>query len=127
MAKRTGAKPSAASRGNAAYVPHTGDLVWFSFSPQAGREQAGRRPALILSPRSYNAKTGLCLDCPVTGQVKGYPFEVVLPARLPVGGVVLSDHVKSADWRVRRAEYVGAAPADVLDEVRARLQPLLGV
>jgi mRNA interferase MazF len=104
-----------------------GDLVWFSFSPQAGREQAGRRPALVLSPRSYNGNTGLCLVCPVTAQAKGYPFEVVLPEGLPVQGVVLGDHVKSADWQARNAEHVGSAPAEVLAQVRARLGPLLGM
>jgi mRNA interferase MazF len=97
-----------------------------SFSPQAGREQAGRRPALVLSPRTYNAKIGLCLVCPVTSRAKGYPFEVALPDGLPVGGVVLSDHVKSADWEARNAQYAGAAPAEVLGEVRAKLVPLLG-
>jgi mRNA interferase MazF len=100
--------------------------VWFSFSPQAGREQAGRRPALVLSPRTYNAKAGLCLVCPVTHQAKGYPFEVPLPDGLAVGGGVLSDHVKSADWQVRNAVYAGAATAEVLDEVCAKLKPLLG-
>jgi mRNA interferase MazF len=100
--------------------------VWLSFSPQAGREQAGRRPALVLSPRAYNAKAGLCLVCPLTNQVKGYPFEVAIPRGLPVQGVVLSDHVKSADWQERRAKLIGQAPEEILDEVRARLQALLG-
>src|SRR5438045_2781762 len=106
MAKRTGANPSAASPGRKRYIPDTGDLVWFSFSPQAGREQAGRRPAVVLSSRVYNSRVGLCLVCPVSNQAKGYPFEVELPAGLAIGGVVLSDHVKSADWQVRNAEYV---------------------
>jgi len=126
MTKRTGARPSGASRGSAAYVPDTGDLVWFSFSPQVGREQAGRRPALVLSPRVYNAKTRLCLVCPITGQTKGYPFEVELPDGLPVQGAVLSDHLKSADWQDRKAEYIGSAPAEVLQQVRAKVMPLLG-
>jgi mRNA interferase MazF len=126
MAKRTGGKPSGGSRGSREYVPHRGDLAWFSFSPQAGREQAGRRPALVISPRSYNARSGLCVVCPVTSQAKGYPFEVALPAGLAVAGVVLSDHLKSADWQARDAEYAGAAPAEVLDEVRAKIKPLLG-
>jgi mRNA interferase MazF len=78
-------------------------LVWLSFSPQAGREQAGRRPALVLSPRMYDEKAGLCVVCPVTQQAKGYPFEVMLPDGLPVQGVVLIDHVKSSDWRERAA------------------------
>jgi mRNA interferase MazF len=124
MAKRTGANPSAANRGN--YVPDSGDLVWLSFSPQTGREQAGRRPALVLSPRSYNAPAGLCVVCPVTSQIKGYPFEVPLPDGLPISGAVLADHIKSADWRHRRAQPIGAAGADTLDQVRAKLRPLLG-
>jgi mRNA interferase MazF len=126
MKKRTGGKPSDEKHGSPAYIPDTGHLVWFSFSPQAGREQAGRRPALVLSPSSYNARSGLCVICPVTSQVKEYPFEVPLPDGLPVSGVVLSDHLKSADWRARSAEYAGLAPAEVLAEVRAKLKPLLG-
>src|SRR5262249_40454985 len=103
-----------------------GDLVWLSFTPQAGREQAGRRPALVLSPRLYNAKSGLCLLCPVTTQVKGYPFEVALPEGLAVSGVVLSDHLMSADWQARKLEYAGSASPEVLAEVRAKLKPLVG-
>src|SRR6187455_2089235 len=109
------------------YVPESGDLVWLSFDPQAGREQAGRRPALILSPASYNGRTGLALACPITSQIKGYPFEVKLPPGLAVGGVVLADHIRSLDWRARRAVHADVAPPDVLDEVVARLEPLLGL
>ena len=127
MKKRTGGKPSGEKSGSHAYVPDTGHLVWISFSPQAGREQAGRRPALVLSPGSYNARAGLCLVCPITSQVKEYPFEVSLPDGLPVSGVVLGDHLRSADWRARSAEYAGLAPAEVLAEVRAKLKPLLGM
>jgi mRNA interferase MazF len=126
MEKRTGGKPSGAKHGRQPYVPDTGHLVWFSFSPQAGREQAGRRPALVLSPSSYNARAGLCVICPITSQVKEYPFEVPLPDGLPMSGVVLSDHLRSADWRARSAEYAGVAPTEVLSEVRAKLKPLLG-
>jgi mRNA interferase MazF len=126
MKKRTGAKPSAEKHGRQIYVPESGELVWFSFSPQAGREQAGRRPALVLSPRSYNARAGLCLLCPITTQIKGYPFEVAIPDGHPISGVVLSDHLRSADWRARSAERAGIAPAEVLAEVRAKLKPLLG-
>ena len=127
MAKRTGAKPSGGKHGSHAYIPDTGHLVWFSFSSQAGREQAGRRPALVLSDRSYNARAGLCVICPITSQVKDHPFEVRLPDGLAVAGVVLSDHLRSADWRVRSAEYAGVAPAEVLTEVKAKLKPLLGL
>jgi mRNA interferase MazF len=126
MAKRTGARPPEKKPGNAD-LPDAGDLVWLSFSPQAGREQAGRRPALVLSPRAYNAKVGLCLACPVTHHAKGYAFEVILPAGLSVQGVVLADHIKSVDWRERGSEFVASVPAEVLEEVRAKLKPLLGV
>ncbi|MGA3238659.1 MAG: endoribonuclease MazF [Bryobacteraceae bacterium] len=91
-----------------AYVPETGDSVW-TFDPQAGRERAGRRPALVLSPKTYNAKSGLTLVCPITNQIKGYPFEVDVPAAQGTTGVILADHVKSVDWKARRAEKTGAA------------------
>jgi mRNA interferase MazF len=106
------------------YVPERGDLVWLDFTPHAGHEQGGRRPALVVSPREYNAKARLMLACPVTNQVKGYPFEVVLPSSLPVTGVVLSDHVRSLDYSARRVEFVAAAPAAVVDEVLAKLAAL---
>ena len=109
-----------------AYVPETGDFVWLRFDPQAGREQAGRRPALVLSPRIYNAKAGLALVCPITNQAKGYPFEVVVPAGHGASGVILADHLKSVDWKARHAEKMGRCPAEAIDEVRPRLAPLLG-
>jgi mRNA interferase MazF len=108
------------------YVPDTGDLVWLTFDPQAGREQGGRRPALILSPREYNAKARLALACPITSQVKGYPFEVAIPPRGTITGVVLADHVKNLDWHARRVAFESKAPAAVVAEVRERLRPLLG-
>ena len=120
---RTGWEGSLVARG---YVPDAGDLVWLTFDPHAGREQAGRRPALVLSPRPYNEKSGLALACPVTSRVKGYPFEVALPEDLPVAGVILADHLKSVDWKERRAEAAGRVPQEVLDEVLSRLSPLLG-
>ena len=110
-----------------AYVPDRGDLVWLTFDPQAGREQAGRRPALVLSPALYNRRANLALVCPVTSHAKGYPFEVALPDGLAVSGVVLADHLKSADWVVRRAEPAGKIPAELLAEVTAKLRPLLGL
>ena len=85
------------------YIPDAGDLIWLTFDPPAGREQAGRRPALVLSPAAYNEITSLALVCPITSRVKGYPFEVSLPEGLPVSGVVLSDHLKSLDWKERKA------------------------
>jgi mRNA interferase MazF len=110
----------------AAFVPEAGDFVWLTFDPQAGREQAGRRPALVLTPRTYNAKSGLTLVCPITNQAKGYPFEVAVPAGSGTTGVILADHVKSVDWKARRAEKLGHCTTDVIDGVRARLAPLLG-
>ena len=110
----------------AAFVPDAGDLVWLTFDPQAGREQAGRRPALVLSPRSYNQKSGLALACPITNQVKGYPFEVPLPLDCGVSGAILADHLKSLDWNVRRTTKIGRIPQPSLDEVLAKLAPLLG-
>src|SRR5205085_10790044 len=112
--------------GDSAEAPDVAGLVWLSFTSQAGREQAGRRPALVVSARAYNEKVGLCLVCPVTQQAKGYPFEVALPAGLPVQGVVLADHIKSADWRQRHSERIATAPMEVVDEVRAKLRALLG-
>lgn len=109
------------------YVPDAGDLVWLTFDPQAGHEQRGRRPALIVSPRAYNAKTRLAIACPVTSHAKGYPFEVPLPDDGGVRGVVLSDHVKNLDWDARRVEFAATAPVDVLADVRERLRALLGL
>ncbi|HEU0009548.1 MAG TPA: endoribonuclease MazF [Verrucomicrobiae bacterium] len=106
--------------------PERGDLVWIDFDPQSGREQAGRRPALVLTPSSYNRLVGLLIACPITRQAKGYPFESALPAGLAVQGVVLADHLRSVDWRKRRAEFIGKAAAHVLDDVAAKVQALLG-
>ena len=110
----------------AVFVPDAGDFVWLTFDPQAGREQAGRRPALVLTPRTYNAKSGLALVCPITNQSKGYPFEVAIPTGQGVSGVILADHIKSIDWKARRAEKLGHCSNEAMDEVRARLAPLLG-
>ncbi len=108
-----------------AFVPDRGDLVWLEFSPQAGHEQAGHRPALVLSPRSYNAAAGLALCCPITSRVKEYPFEVPLPSNSPVQGVVLADQIKSLDWRARKARLISAAPHAVVTDVLAKAQALL--
>ena len=110
----------------AAYVPDASDFVWLTFDPEAGRERAGRRPALVVSPKTYNARSGLALVCPVTNQVKGYPFEVAVPAGSGATGVVLADHVKRVDWKARRAELLGRCSDDVIGEVRAKLGALLG-
>ncbi|MGH7549612.1 MAG: endoribonuclease MazF [Gemmatimonadota bacterium] len=108
-----------------AFVPERGDLVWISLDPQAGHEQAGRRPAAVVSPRAYNRKVGLALCCPVTSRIKGYPFEVVLPAKGEITGVVLADQVKSLDWRARRASRAGRLTAEAIDEVISKLTTLL--
>jgi mRNA interferase MazF len=108
-----------------AYVPARGDLVWLQFSPQAGHEQSGRRPALVISPRAYNKKVGLALFCPITSKVKGYPFEVELPKGLEVHGAVLSDQIKSLDWRSRDAERLGVLPENMLREVLAKILTLI--
>ena len=107
------------------YVPEKGDVVWIDFDPQVGHEQAGRRPALIMSVGAYNGPTGLALLYPVTNQVKGYPYEVLLPSGGPVTGVVLADHFKSFDWRARRATYAGTVGQDVLDPIQDRLASIL--
>ena len=107
------------------YVPERGDAVWINFNPQAGHEQAGRRPAIVLSPRNYNSKVGLCLLCPITNQVKGYPFEVAIQTGSGVSGVILSDQAKSLDWRVRNAEFVTKLPEVVTNEVLKKLKSLL--
>jgi len=106
-------------------VPDRGDVVWISLSPQAGHEQAGRRPAVVLSPASYNGRVGLALLCPITRQAKSYPFEVALPNGSPVTGVVLSDQVKSLDWRARNAEVVGRLSRPAVEETLAKLSALL--
>jgi len=108
----------------AEYVPDQGDLVWLELDPQSGHEQKGRRPALVLSPASYNQKVGLMLCCPITTKAKGYPFEVEILTK-EVTGVVLSDQVKSLDWRARNAHSAGVVSAEVLAEVRSKLLTLV--
>ena len=109
----------------AAYIPERGDVVWIILDPQAGHEQAGRRPAVVLSPRDYNSKVGLAILCPVTAQVKGYPFEVNIPLGLPVAGCILADQVKCLDWRLRNAELIYTLPAEIISEVLGKLVVLL--
>jgi mRNA interferase MazF len=107
------------------YVPDRGDIVWLQFNPQAGHEQAGHRPALVLSPASYNLRSGLMLCCPMTSQRKGYPFEVVIAVDNDRESVVLADQVKSLDWKVRKAVKKGTASIDVIAETLSKLQTLL--
>ncbi|UQZ85506.1 mRNA interferase MazF [Paenibacillus konkukensis] len=110
---------------NNEYVPDRGDLVWLQFNQQAGHEQAGKRPALIISSASYNGKVGLSLLCPVTSKQKGYPFEVVIPQNLPIEGVILADQVKSLDWQSRQAAFICKVSQETLSEVVAKLDLLI--
>ena len=107
------------------YVPDRGDVVWITLNPQAGHEQAGQRPAVVISPAAYNSKVGLALLCPITNQVKGYPFEVQIPQALAVTGVVLADQVKSLDWRARKVELIATLPEATVVEVLRKLGTLL--
>lgn len=107
----------------AGYVPEAGDVVWLHFDPRAGHEQAGHRPALVLSPSRYNGLRGMMVCCPMTSRIKGYPFEVVLSRDPP--SAVLADQLKSLDWRARGAVRKGQAPRAALAEVRAKIQALL--
>ena len=109
----------------AGYVPERGDAIWICMDPQAGHEQTGRRPAVVLSPALYNDRVGRALLCPITNQVKGYPFEVKLPSGLGVTGVVLADQVKSVDWRARKATLLGPLPVETVAQILARLLSLL--
>ena len=108
-------------------LPDRGSLVWVQFSPQAGSEQAGRRPAIVLTREAYHRRSRLAVVCPITSRAKGWPMEVRLPDGLPVAGVVLVDHLKSIDRHARKLEILGRAPAEVLEEIDARLAPLLGL
>jgi mRNA interferase MazF len=110
---------------HAAYVPERGDAVWITLDPQAGHEQAGRRPALVLSLGFYNQKAGLAMFCPITSRVKGYPFEVRIPDRLAVTGVILADQAKSLDWQARRVEFICRLPNATVVEVLQKLGTLL--
>lgn len=107
------------------YVPDAGDVVWLQFDPQAGHEQAGHRPALVLSPARYNKIRGMMICCPMTSKIKGYPFEVIANAQPP--SAVLADQIKSLDWRARQAVFKGKVAAGVLAEVRGKVKALLGV
>jgi mRNA interferase MazF len=107
------------------YVPQRGDVVWISSNPQAGHEQAGRRPAVVISTQEYNGKVGLAILCPITNQIKGYPFEVLIPDSLPVGGAILSDQIKSLDWHARNAELICTLPTEIVSEVLQKLATLI--
>ncbi|TDA65486.1 MAG: endoribonuclease MazF [Clostridia bacterium] len=107
------------------YVPDRADIVRLEFSPKARHEVAGRRPALVVSPKSYNSKVGVALMCPLTSKRKGYPFEVPLPSTAGISGVVLADQIKNLDWQARKAEFVCKVPSDVTQEVLAKIQALI--
>ena len=107
------------------YCPAESDLIILNFSPQIGHEQSGRRPGVVLSPFPYNQKVGLCLICPITRRKKGYPFEVELPTGLDVEGVILSDQIRSLDWRSRRAQFVDKLPQAYLEDVMAKVRTIL--
>ncbi len=109
------------------FVPDVGDLIWLTLDPQAGHEQSGRRPALVLSPATYNHRSGLALVCPITSRVKGYPFEVPLPDAANISGVVLADQIRSLAWRSRRAKKAGRAAPEVMAEVLARIAALINL
>ena len=109
------------------YCPDCGDLVWFDFDPQAGREQAGRRPALVLSARFFNLRTSLAYVCPITSKIKMFPFEVLLPPGLPVHGAILCEHMRSMDWQARNPALIGKALDDILLEVREVVGSIAGI
>ncbi len=121
--KSTGAKRVGKRSGK--YVPEKGDVLWLQFSPQAGHEQAGKKPAVCLSPKLYNEKTDLGLFCPITSKQKGYPFEVHLPEDFPVKGVILADQIRNLDWKSRKASFIARLPENTLKEVLEKIQLLL--
>lgn len=106
------------------YVPSRGDIVWLNFTPQAGHEQMGTRPALVISPEKYNKKTGLAICCPITSNIKGYPFEVGISGK-KINGVVLSDHLKNLDWKARKAKFIEKAPKDVIEQCSMKISVLI--
>jgi mRNA interferase MazF len=107
------------------YVPARGDIVWLAFNPQSGHEQAGNRPAMVISPKEYNEKVGLALFCPITSKIKGYPFEVVIKIKDQIDGAILSDQIKSLDWLARKAQFIIQVPIEVVEEVMEKLKLLI--
>jgi len=125
MARPAGGRRAGTRSGR--YCPDAGDFIWLDFDPTKGHEQRGRRPALVLSPRGYNERTGLCIACPVTNQIKGYPFEVRIPEGLGVAGAVLADQMRALSWEARNAERAGAAPSEVVEDVREKIAALIEI
>jgi mRNA interferase MazF len=107
------------------YVPGKGDIIWLNFNPQIGHEQSGRRPALVISPQEYNEKTDLAILCPITSQVKGYPFEVKIPENSEIKGVILSDQIKNLDWKIREAEFICKLHKVTLSETLNKINVLI--
>jgi mRNA interferase MazF len=123
--KSIGDRPAVTKLGE--HCPDTGDLIWIDLDPTKGHEQRGRPPALVLSPRSYNERSGLCVACAITNQAKGFRFEVAVPAGQPVTGVVLSDQLRTLSWPTRNTEIIGRAPANVINDVREKIAALLDI
>jgi mRNA interferase MazF len=111
----------------AKYIPQRGDVVWLNFQPQTGKEQGGRRPAVVLSNSNYNKIVGLAIFCPITSKVKGYPFEISLPTGFPISGVVLVDQVKSLDWQKREAEFIGKLDEITIEEISSLLGKIIEI
>lgn len=107
------------------YVPARGDVIWLTFNPQSGHEQSGRRPAIVVSPRGYNEKVGLALCCPITSRIKDYPFEVRITIKNKIDGVILSDQLRSLDWKERQADFIAPAPEEILDQTVEKLSLLI--
>ena len=125
--KSSGGPPSATKPGRSVYCPDAGDFIWIELDPTKGREQRGRRPAIVLSPRAYNERAGLCVTCPITSRIKGYPFEVAIPNGLKVSGVVLADQARSLSWSDRNANLIGRAGSDLLNDVREKIAALIEI
>jgi mRNA interferase MazF len=124
--RSTGGRQSETKSGST-YCPSAGDFIWIELDPTKGHEQRGRRPAIVLSPQTYNERTGLCLASPITGQAKAYPFEVPIPAGLSVTGVVLADQMRCLSWTARNANLAGRAPIDLLNDVREKIAALIEI
>ena len=110
---------------NHSYIPDKRDIVWLEFNPQTGHEQSGHRPALVISPKSYNQKVGLALFCPITNHIKGYPFEVVIPSGSKIEGAILSDQIKNLDWHSRKANFISKLPHNIFNEVIEKIKTLI--
>lgn len=111
--------------GSAGYIPHRGDIVWLDFNPRTSREQAGHRPAMIVSPKQFNSLSSLAFVCPITSKIKGFTFEVLLPGEMQTKGVILIHHLRSIDWQARKINFIEKAPILIIEEVCAKLEPLI--